>query len=87
MATFEPGSRTAKGGFANERAICSKFNNWRNDNEAKLWLKIMGYNPEEIDSLEAVQIPTRMKVEYVKRLGLRESYEELMKFKKTDAQL
>jgi hypothetical protein len=87
MTTFEIGSTTAKGGFANEKAICRKFNNWKNDGEAQLWLKIMGYNPKEIDSVEALQIPTRMKRKDVDRLGLRESFEELIKFKKTDAQL
>jgi hypothetical protein len=62
MITFEIGSMTAKGGFENEKAICRKFNNWRTDNEAIIWLKIMGYNPEEIDSVEAIQIPTKIKV-------------------------
>jgi hypothetical protein len=27
MTTFEIGSATAKGGFANEKDICKKFNN------------------------------------------------------------
>jgi hypothetical protein len=87
MTTFEIGSTTAKGGFANERAICNKFNNWRKDNEAQIWLKIIGYNPKEIDSVEAVQIPTRMKAKDVEKLGLKEIFEELMKFKKADAQI
>jgi len=87
MTTFEIGSTTAKGGFANEKAICSKFNNWRTDNEAQIWLKIMGYNPKEIDSVEAIQIPMRMKKEDVENLGIKEKFEELMKFKKTDAQI
>jgi len=87
MTTFEIGSTTAKGGFANERAVCVKFNNWRKDSEAQLWLKIMGYDTKQIDSVEAIQIPTRMKMTDVKRLGLRENFEDLMKFKKTDAQI
>ncbi|MEW5692830.1 MAG: hypothetical protein AB1765_06005 [Candidatus Hydrogenedentota bacterium] len=41
MSTFELGSATAKGGFANEKAICGKFNNWETDDESPLWLKIM----------------------------------------------
>ncbi len=69
MATFEPGSRTAKGGFANEKAVCSKFNNWKSDKEAQLWLEIMGYDIGEIDSVEAIHIPTRMKRTDVERLG------------------
>jgi len=87
MTTFEMGSKTAKGGFANEKAICSKFNNWKTDNEAQIWLKIMGYNPKEIDSVEAIQIPMRMKKEDVENLGIKEKFEELMKFKKADAQI
>ena len=87
MTTFELGSATAKGGFANEKAICEKFNNWKNDNEAHVWLKIMGYDLKAINSVEAVQIPTRMKREDAEKLGLKESFEELMKFKKTDAQV
>jgi hypothetical protein len=87
MITFEIGSMTAKGGFENEKAICRKFNNWRTDNEAIIWLKIMGYNPEEIDSVEAIQIPTKIKVKNAEKLGLRDTFEELMKFKKADAQI
>jgi hypothetical protein len=54
MATFEMGSTTAKGGFANERTICDKFNNWKNDKEAQIWLKIMGYDIEKIDSVKSI---------------------------------
>lgn len=87
MTTFEIGSTTAKGGFANEKTICAKFNSWKKDNEAQIWLRIMGYNLKEIDSVEAIQIPTRMKRTDAEQLGLRESFEELMRFKKTDAQI
>jgi len=31
------GSKTAKGGFANEKAICKKFNSWKNHNAKKRW--------------------------------------------------
>lgn len=74
-------------GFANEKDICKKFNDWRKDDEAQKWLKIMGYDTKSIDSVEAILIPIRMKKEYVAKLGLRESVEELMKFKKADAQI
>lgn len=87
MTTFEIGSATAKGGFANEKNICKKFNNWKKDIEAQTWLKIMGYDIKSIDSVEAVLIPTRMKKEDAKRLDLRESFEDLMRFKKADAQI
>lgn len=89
MTTFEIGSQTAKGGFANEKDICVKFNNWREDKEAQIWLKIMGYDIKEIDSVEAIHIPTRIKKTDFERLGLKEDeeFEKLLKFKKTDAQL
>lgn len=87
MTTFEIGSATAKGGFANEKVICKKFNSWKNDSEAQTWLKIMGYDIKSIDSVAAILIPTRMKKEDAERLGLRECFEKLMKFKKADAQI
>ncbi len=87
MSNFEIGSTTAKGGFANEKEICKKFNNWGKDTEAKLWLKIMGYEIESIDSVGAILIPTRIKKEDAERLGFKESFKELMKFKKADAQI
>lgn len=50
------GSKIAKDGFKNEQYIAEKFNNWKIDNEAKQWLKIMGYNLMEIDYVKAVII-------------------------------
>jgi hypothetical protein len=48
------GSETAKNGFKNEKDIVSKFNNWGKDNEAKIWLKVMGYRLSEIEYVEAI---------------------------------
>jgi len=88
MYDFEFGSRTAKGGFANEKAICDKFNNWKTDEDARLWLKIMGYDPKKIDHVKAIQIPTRIKKSEIKKFGFSEKeYDELMRFKKTDVQV
>ncbi|NPV14385.1 type II restriction endonuclease [candidate division WOR-3 bacterium] len=87
MTTFNIGSTTARGGFANEKNICKKFNNWKTDKEAQIWLAIMGYKIDLIDSVEAILIPTRMKRIDAENLGLRETFEDLMKFKKADAQL
>ena len=50
------GSKTAKAGFSNEDDIVIKFNNWKNDNEAKEWLELMGYKLEEIEKVEAIKI-------------------------------
>ena len=88
MYDFEFGSRTAKGGFANEKAICEKFNNWKSDGDAKLWLKIMGYDPDKIDYVEAMQVSTRIKKTDIIKFGFtEEEYEELVHFKKTDVQV
>lgn len=54
MDLVQKGSQTAKNGFKNEQDICDKFNNWKNDIEAKNWLIIMNYNLEEIESVNAV---------------------------------
>ncbi len=88
MYDFEFGSKTAKGGFANEKAICEKFNNWKKDDDAKLWLEIMGYDVRKIDSVKAIQIPAKIKKSEIGKFGFEEDkYEELMRFKKTDVQV
>jgi len=53
MDLVQKGSQTAKNGFKNEQEICDKFNNWKEDIEAKNWLIIMDYNLEEIESVNA----------------------------------
>ena len=47
------GSKTAKGGFANEKIISEKFENWRKDKEAQKWLKTMGYELKKIKKVKA----------------------------------
>jgi hypothetical protein len=47
MNKQEIGSMTAKGGFINEADICGKFIDYQNDNDAKKWLTITGYNPKK----------------------------------------
>lgn len=88
MNKTEIGSETAKGGFANEKSICKKFNNWKKDKEAQSWLKIMGYKIEKIDSVKAIHIPTRIKKSDIEKFGMgEEDFEDLMRFKKADAQI
>lgn len=48
------GSQIARNGFKNEQDICDKFINYNNDKEAKYWLKIMGYDLDEIEYVRAV---------------------------------
>ncbi len=50
------GSKTAKGGFKNEKNIIDRFNNWKNDPLAQKWLEAMNYNLKEIESVKAVKI-------------------------------
>lgn len=50
------GSQTAKRGFKNEKDIVKKFNNWQNDEDARDWLKIMGYSLKRIEKVKAVII-------------------------------
>lgn len=88
MDKTELGSKTAKGGFVNEKAICGKFNSWKKDEEAQEWLKIMGYSVMKIDSVKAIQIPTRIKKSEIEKFGIsNEDSEDLMRFKKADAQI
>ena len=88
MDKKELGSKTAKGGFANEKSICKKFNLWENDNEAQEWLRIMGYSIGKLSSVKAIQVPTRIKKTDLDKFEIDEAeYEGLMKFKKADAQI
>jgi hypothetical protein len=88
MNKTELGSKTAKGGFANEKAICGKFNSWKKDKEAQEWLKIMGYNVKKLNSVQAIQVPTRIKKSDLSKFEVSEKeYEQFVRFKKADAQI
>lgn len=50
------GSSTAKNGFKNEKDVVDKFNNWKNDEDAKNWLTIMEYDLDNIEKVEAIKI-------------------------------
>ena len=88
MRKAEIGSLTAKGGFLNEAKICEKFKNYKTDSEAQKWLVIMGYIPEKIQNLNAIQIPVRINKTKALELGIAEQkFEETIKFKKADIQV
>lgn len=88
MNKTEFGSKTAKGGFANEKAICRKVNSWRKDKEAQEWLKIMGYDIKKLSSVKAIQVPTRIKKSDLSKFEVKEEeYGQLVRFKKADAQI
>ncbi len=52
-AKVELGSQTAKAGFRNEDEIAAKFNNWKADEEARVWLGFMGFDHAGIKSVAA----------------------------------
>ena len=51
---IERGSLTAKHGFQNEKEVADKFNNWRLDEDAQQWLRVMNYDLKDIEHVEAV---------------------------------
>lgn len=53
MKTKLESSVTAKRGFRNENYVALKFNSWQEDEDARQWLRIMGYDLEEIESVRA----------------------------------
>ncbi len=54
-AAVEKGSQTAKAGFRNEDEIAAKFNSWRSDPEAAVWLAFMGYKQAELLGVAATK--------------------------------
>ena len=54
-AKIDLGSKTAKDGFKNETEIAGKFNSWRTDEDAKVWLAAMNCKLAEIESVAATK--------------------------------
>ncbi len=55
----EIASRTAKGGFDNEKEVAEKFTNWKNDKDAQQWLEIMMYDLNDIITVEGIEFGSR----------------------------
>ena len=55
VAAIELGSKTAKNGFKNEDEIRDKFNNWKTDADARVWLEAMNYKLAEIEAVKATK--------------------------------
>lgn len=51
----EVGSRTAREGFRNEDRIRDKFNDWKTDEDARVWLGFMGFKVPETESVTAAK--------------------------------
>ncbi|MFH1611906.1 MAG: type II restriction endonuclease [bacterium] len=57
------GSKTAKGGFKNEKDVVNRFNRWQKDAVAQDWLKAMGYDISDIDYVRASKIHGQYKAD------------------------
>lgn len=57
------GSKTARGGFRNEKDVIKHFNNWENDELAQEWLKAMGYNVSNIEYVKAIKVRGQYKAD------------------------
>lgn len=55
VTAVERGSATAKGGFRNENDIRDKFINWREDEDARAWLAVIGYDTSTIKDVTAAK--------------------------------
>ncbi|HAC89873.1 MAG TPA: type II restriction endonuclease [Planctomycetaceae bacterium] len=51
-AEIQRGSKTAKAGFENEDQIREKLNAWRSDQAAQAWLSALGYDNQELVSVQ-----------------------------------
>ena len=88
LSKQELGSKTAKSGFKNEHDIVYKFNNFKNDADARNWLNILGYEPSKVNKIFAIQIPASLSKKFILQSGISETKINLTKtFKKADIQI
>jgi hypothetical protein len=57
------GSKTAKGGFKNEKDVINKFNKWQTDKVAQEWLGEMGYAVKDIEYVKAEKVRGQYKAD------------------------
>lgn len=57
------GSKTAKGGFRNEKDVINKFNKWQTDKVAQEWLEEMGYAVKDIEYVKAEKVRGQYKAD------------------------
>lgn len=64
------GSKTAKGGFANEQDVIDRFNNWKTDNVAQEWLAKMNYKIDDIEFVKATKVRGQYKADIQVRVTI-----------------
>lgn len=64
------GSKTAKGGFKNEKDVIKRFNRWQEDDIAQEWLKAMGYKISDIEYVKALKIIGQYKADIQVRVRI-----------------
>jgi hypothetical protein len=64
------GSKTAKGGFANEQDVINRFNNWKTDMIAQEWLAEMNYKIDDIEFVQASKVKGQYKADIQVRITI-----------------
>ncbi len=64
------GSKTAKGGFRNEKDVIIRFNNWKKDEIAQEWLKAMNYDVSDIEYVKAAKVRGQYKADIQVRIRI-----------------
>ncbi|MFA5247996.1 MAG: type II restriction endonuclease [Patescibacteria group bacterium] len=64
------GSKTAKGGFKNEKDVIKTFNNWRASEIAQAWLSEMGYDFDNIEYVKAEKVRGQYKADVQVRIRI-----------------
>ncbi|HDQ22424.1 MAG TPA: type II restriction endonuclease [Candidatus Uhrbacteria bacterium] len=64
------GSKTAKGGFKNEKDVIKHFNNWEKDEVAQKWLEAMGYKIDDIEYVKASKVRGQYKADIQVRVRI-----------------
>ncbi|PIQ91578.1 MAG: type II restriction endonuclease [Parcubacteria group bacterium CG11_big_fil_rev_8_21_14_0_20_39_22] len=64
------GSKTAKGGFANEQDVIDRFNDWEKDKVAQEWLAEMNYKIKDIEFVKASKVKGQYKADIQVRITI-----------------
>jgi len=64
------GSKTARGGFRNEKDVITRFNKWETDKTAQKWLAVMGYNFNDIEYVKAEKVRGQYKADIQVRIRI-----------------